>query len=153
MTRRQVQNGGTPNARRDILNFIDVRTLQSARPSTVDLSKEIGDTFQVSLSGDTINPLRHNLKFSCQLPRHVQALNPEHMAYRVRFCQRILNESPESQLLCARHGRPMSLISTRWNMVLRQRKPAAQQNTGQCLKFTEQLRTGQADLVMPLGDS
>jgi transposase len=85
--------GGRPRkVTDDILDFIDVRTIQTASLSSGWLAKEVQQRFGVQLSKSTITGARGNLGFHFRPPRHCQRLRPEHIAARVAFCQEQLDQ-------------------------------------------------------------
>jgi transposase len=74
-----------------ILDFIDIRTLQTAHVSSAALATEISDRFHVSLGKTTVDVKRKLMGFGYQPPRHTQELKPEHKEYRVEFCDQMCN--------------------------------------------------------------
>jgi transposase len=85
-----LRRGRPPKVTKAILDFIDIRTLQSAHLSSTKLTTEIEDKFHVSLSRRTIDLQRRLMHFRCQPPRHTQELKEHHTANRVEFCRHLL---------------------------------------------------------------
>jgi transposase len=78
--------GRPPKVTQAILDFIDIRTLQTAHVSSAALAAEIQERFHVSLSKTTVDVQQKLMGFSYQPPRHTQELTPDHKEYRNTHC-------------------------------------------------------------------
>jgi transposase len=73
-----------------ILSFIDVRTLQDARLTSLQLSVSIRQRFNVLLHPSTIARQKKLMGFHYQPPRHIQDLSEDHLKARLAFCTQML---------------------------------------------------------------
>jgi transposase len=73
----------------EILDFINVRTLQSAHLSLADLPSEVRSQFGTTISGSIVSAIRTNLGFHYQPARHLQDLRGHQIEARVEFCQKM----------------------------------------------------------------
>jgi hypothetical protein len=94
-----LQKGRPKKVTDKILDYIDVRTLGSARLSLSELTSEIHSRFKITITRVAISTIRHNLHFHYQPARHVQVLNPGQVEDRIRFCQEMQQRPPEFPLI------------------------------------------------------
>jgi transposase len=67
----------------EILDYINVRTLGSARLSLSELTRQIHWRFEITISRAAISTIRHHLHFHYQPARHIQVLDPEQVEDRI----------------------------------------------------------------------
>jgi transposase len=83
---------GRPQKRRsELVDLIEARTLRELSISAMDLSREIEETFGVTVSCTTVNTTRKGLRFKYCPPRHHQMLTPRHGPERIAFCEKMLS--------------------------------------------------------------
>jgi transposase len=87
------RQGGRPRKlTEEILDYIDIRTLQTASIPSASLACELTGKFGVKLATSTVTSARKKLGFHFQPPRHTQLLRPEHIEARVEFCRDQLSQ-------------------------------------------------------------
>jgi transposase len=79
-----------------IIDYVELQTLQDARLSGPALSRDVGNRFNAQFCSRTINRIRSRLKFRYQPPRHTQALTEIQIQDRLAFCRKMLDMRPES---------------------------------------------------------
>lgn len=79
----------------DIIEFIEVKTLQDASLTNGDIKKLINDIFKISISEQSVSNVRADLHFKYSPPKVEQNLTQKHREDRKAFCQKMLglNES------------------------------------------------------------
>jgi transposase len=82
--------GRPPKVTQVILDFINIRTLQSASLSGTQLANEIRNRYHISLSRATIDFQSKLIGFHYQPARHIQELRTYQVIARIEFCQRML---------------------------------------------------------------
>jgi transposase len=83
----------------EILDFIDIRTLQEARLSLGELRAEIEQRFNTRFCNSTMRTIRSNLGFNYQPARHVQDLRDYQIEARTDFCRKMLQHPEEFALI------------------------------------------------------
>jgi transposase len=95
----RVGKGRPKKVTRDILDFIDISTIQSPKQSLKALSDEIHSCFDTVLLRATIANVRHELKFHYQPAHHIQSLKPRQIEDRIAFCQEMLQRPVKFPLI------------------------------------------------------
>jgi hypothetical protein len=82
-----------------ILDLIDVRTLQSACLSLTDLLSEVQSRFGTSINDSTVRAIRNNLGFHSQAARHLQNFWDHEIEAPVEFCWKMLAHPEEFECI------------------------------------------------------
>ena len=70
-----------------IINFVDLSTLDNPIETSSDLALQIAEKLGVDISKSTINNIRHMLRFSYKQPRKVQELSEIQISKRISFAK------------------------------------------------------------------
>jgi transposase len=99
LPRRQM--GRPTKCIQEVVDFVEVRTLQEAGLGNASLAREVFDRCHFSLSPGTVRRIRKQLKFEFRAPRHTQSLTDVNIADRMKFCEEMLKwRDDQLQSIC-----------------------------------------------------